>query len=70
MAGFAGYLRVFTFEAERGFVVVKPWNFPVLLAVAAVTICLTFLLKLPVVVVFMAIRTGVVQATELTVGMD
>jgi len=37
---------------------------------AALAIGLAFLLKLSVVVVFMAVGTAIVQPTELTVGMD
>lgn len=61
---------MFALQAERCFVVIKPRYFPVFFAMAALAIGLAFLLKLSVVVVFMAVGTAIVQPTELTVGMD
>ena len=70
MAGVTGYFGMFALQAERRFVVIKPRYFPVFFAMAAFAVGLAFLLKLPVVVVFMAVATAIVQPTELTVWMD
>lgn len=70
MAGVTGYFGMFTLQTERCFVVIKPRYFPVFFAVAAFAVGLAFLLKLPVVVVFMAVATAIVQPTELTVGVN
>lgn len=64
----AGHVRMFSIQFESRFIVIKTGNFPAVVAVAFRAIGHAFYLKLSVVAVVVATRTGGGQAVKFAVS--